>query len=161
MQIPKPEEKISKYFTWKEALWLPELGRMADETDGLDEKIFDNLKVLFGKMDKVREYLGKPIIVTICFRSMEYHLDLYKRINAKRLAKGLPELKVPMASAHLKGMAVDFVVKGISCDDVKKKILDDKMLDIWIMRMENNGPGAGWIHLDIKAKGPSGRFFNP
>ncbi len=159
MQIPKPDEKISKYFTWKEALWLPELGRMADESDGLDEKTLDNLKVLFGKMDKVREFFGKPIIVHICFRSMQYHLDLYKRINEKRKANGLPEQNVPMASGHLKGQAVDFHVKDMTCDQVKKKILDDKMLDIWIMRMEDNGAGAGWVHLDIKPKGPSGRFF--
>jgi uncharacterized protein YcbK (DUF882 family) len=159
MQIPRPEEKISDHFTWKEALWLPELNRMADETDGVTEQILDNLKTLFHKLDKVREYFGKPITVHVCFRSMQYHLDLYKRINAKRVAQGLPEQHVPMASAHLFGMAVDFHIKDITCDDAKAKIMKDKMLEIWSMRMEDNGLNSTWVHLDIRATGPSGRYF--
>lgn len=152
-----PEAKISKYFTWREALWLPELGRMADETDGLTDEILDNLKVLFHKMDIVREYFGSPIIVHVCFRSMQYHIDLYKRINDKRKAQGLPEQHVPMGSAHLKGKAVDFHIKGISIADAQKKIVDEKKLDEWVMRMERDT--ATWIHLDINPVGPSGRFF--
>jgi uncharacterized protein YcbK (DUF882 family) len=66
-----------------------------------------------------------------------------------------------MGSMHLKGRAVDFVVKGMSCDDFKKKMLDEAKLDEWNLRMEDNGLGANWIHLDDKAPGPSGRFFKP
>jgi uncharacterized protein YcbK (DUF882 family) len=149
-----------KYFTWKEALWLPEEKRAVSE-DELTEEIKNNLINTFQWMDKVREWVGKPITVTIALRTMKYHLELYKRINAKRTAKGLPELRVPMGSMHLKGRAVDFVVVGMSCDDFKKKAIDEGKLEEWNLRMEDNGWGANWIHLDDKEVGPSGRFFKP
>lgn len=160
MEIPKPEEKISKYFTWKEALWLPSENRMAEDTDGVTPKVLENLTILFQKMDMVREYFGKPISVTLCFRSMAYHLGLYERINAKRVAQGIDPLRVPMKSAHLYGMACDFVVKGMKCEDVRQMILKNDKLNAWNMRMENNGKDANWIHLDLYPPGPSGRFFN-
>lgn len=154
-----PKEKISKFFTYKDALWLPEENRMATEADGVTPEILECLKHLFAKMDVVREYFGKPIRVHITFRTMQYHLNLYKQINAKRVAKGLPEVRVPMGSGHLKGKATDFDVMGMSCDDAKAKILADKKLDEWNMRMENNGKGASWVHLDELPVGPSGRYF--
>lgn len=139
-----PKSQISKYFTWKEALWLPRWDRMADESDGLNAQVMDSLKVLFAKMDVVREYFGAPIIVHVCYRPEEYN----------KLIGGAPQ------SAHRLGMAVDFSIKGISCDDARKKIMDEKMLEIWNMRMEDL-PGSNWIHLDIRAPGPAGRFFKP
>ena len=149
-----------KYFTWKEALWLPQEGRAVSDSE-ITPEIKNNLIRSFQWMDKVREWIGKPIIVTIALRTMAYHLDLYKRINAERAKKGQPELRVPMGSGHLKGRAVDFVVKGMSCDDFKEKILSEGKLDEWNLRMENNGKGANWIHLDDMQVGASGRFFNP
>lgn len=147
-----------KYFTWKEALWLPEENRAVSEEE-LNDEIKQNLIHSFRWMDKVREWIGRPVTVTIALRTMKYHLDLYKRINAKRKSQGLPELRVPMGSGHLKGRAIDFVVKGISCDDFKAKILSEGKLDEWNLRMEDNGKGANWIHLDDMPVGPSGRYF--
>jgi uncharacterized protein YcbK (DUF882 family) len=157
-----PKSKISKYFTVKEALWLSELNRLAGlpEDDLTDEKKA-NLQKTFAWMDKVREWIGKPIKVTIAFRSLSYHLDLYRRINEKRKAQGQPELRVPMKSSHLFGNAVDFVVIGMDCDSVRQKILDEKKLEEWNLRMEDNGKGANWVHLDDRAVGPGGRFFKP
>jgi hypothetical protein len=160
--MASPKDKISKYFTYKEALWLPQENRMATEADGVDEAVLGNLKVLFGKMDLIREFLGKPIIAHICFRTMAYHLNLYKQINEKRKAQGLAELKVPMGSGHLYGQAFDFHVVGMTCDEVVKKLLDEKKLEEWGLRMEDNGAGANWVHIDTKPVGASGkRFFKP
>ena len=161
LKIPNPSEKISKYFTWGEALYLPSYNRMATEADGLTQEMLDQLKVTFTWMDKVREYFGKAIKVHIAWRSVQYHQDLYKEINAKKRAKGQPEVRVPTKSAHLDGFAVDFSVQGISCDEAKQRILDDNKLEEWNLRMEDNGKGAGWVHLDSKKPGPSGRFFKP
>lgn len=147
-----------KHFTWKEALWLPEEKRAVSEQELTDE-VRGNLVRTFQWMDKVREWVGRPITVTIALRTMQYHLDLYARINAKRKAQGLPELKVPMGSLHLVGRAVDFVVKGMTCDEFKQKVRDEGMLDKWNLRMEDNGEGAPWIHLDDREPGPSGREF--
>jgi hypothetical protein len=171
VQSPEPEKptgidwsdlnvSISKYFTVKNATWLPQEGR-AVSGEELSEEIKANLISTFQWMDKVREWAGSPITVTICIRTMKYHLDLYKRLNSQRAAEGKDPLRIPMGSMHLKGKAVDFVVKGISCDDIKKKILDEDKLEEWGLRMEDNGAGAGWVHLDDKESGPSGRFFKP
>lgn len=149
-----------KHFTWKEALWLPDEKRAVNDSELTDE-IKTNLIKTFQWMDKVREWIGKPISVTIALRTMAYHLELYRKINEQRKVKGLPEQKIPMGSMHLVGRAVDFIISGMSCDEFKTKIRADKKLDEWKLRMEKNGDGAGWIHLDDKEPGPSGREFNP
>ena len=155
-----PKAKISKYFTFKEALWLPSENRMASEADGVDEKILASLKKLFSKMDEVRELLGKPIMVHITFRTMAYHLGIYAKKNAERVSQGLPELKVPMGSAHLSGDACDFHAVGMTCDEVVAALKPE--LEQLEMRMENNGLGASWVHLDTRPVGVSGkRFFLP
>lgn len=171
-ESPKQEDKpkeldwndvsspISKYFSVKNAIWLPQENRSCSP-DELTDEIKENLKITFQWMDKVREYFGSPITVTICVRTMAYHLALYKRINEQRVKEGKPELRVPMGSMHLKGKAVDFVVKGLSCDEARERILKDKKLEEWGLRMEDNGKGSNWIHLDDREPGPSGRFFKP
>ncbi len=155
-------EKIPgcRYFTWKDALWLREENRAVSDEE-LTEEVKASLIRTFQWLDKVREWVGLPIIVTIALRTMSYHLALYKRINEQRKAKGLPELKVPMSSYHLVGRAVDFVVKGMTCDEFKAKVRKEGKLEEWKLRMERNGDGAEWIHLDDKEPGPSGREFNP
>ena len=148
------------FFSWREALWLPEEKRAVSDLE-LTEELKGNLINTFRWMDKVRNWIGRPITVTIALRTLSYHLDLYKRINAKRKAQGLVELKVPMGSFHLLGRAVDFVVVGLSCDDFKALVLKENKLEEWGLRMEDNGEGSNWIHLDDKTPGPSGRFFKP
>jgi len=158
----EPSDKISKYFTYKEALWLPQENRMAEIGSEVDDTSLENLKILFSKMDLIREFLDKPIIVHITFRTMEYHKKLYEQINAKKKAQGLPEVKVPMGSPHLYGQACDFHANGLTCDEVVKLLLDNNKLEEWQLRMEDNGVGANWVHIDIKSVGASGnRFFKP
>ena len=137
--------KISNHFTWKEALYLPQYGRLAEDSDGLNMEIRSNLCDLFNKMDAVRDFFNKPISVHVAYRSPEYN----------KLVKGASK------SCHLEGKAVDFHVVGLSCDEAKKLILDNNKLEEWSMRMENNGQGTTWIHLDLRSPGPGGRFFKP
>jgi len=152
--------KITPHFTVKEAIWLPQENRAASGEE-LTEEIKANLIETFNWLEKVRVWIGLPIIVTIALRTLKYHLALYERINAKNRAEGKPEVRVPMGSKHLNGTAVDFQVARMSCDDVRKKILDEKKLEEWNLRMENNGEGSNWVHLDSGKPGPSGRYFKP
>lgn len=138
-------DKVSKYFTLKEAIWLPKLNRAADASDGLTEAIVDNIKQIAVVLDVIREFFGKPIVVHCWFRPEAY--------NA--LVNGAKK------SMHLSALAVDFEIKGISCDDAKKMLIDGNKLEELNLRMEDNGIGSGWIHLDIRAPGPGGRFFKP
>jgi uncharacterized protein YcbK (DUF882 family) len=156
----KPSDKISDHFTWKEALWLPQYARMAnEEEDGLTEDHRGNLKSLFKKMDLVREFFDSPIIVHVAYRSKKYNHELYERMNQERKEKGLPPLKETTNSPHMQGLAVDFHVKGLPCAEARKRILEAKKLEEWGMRMENIE--GEWVHLDTRQPGPSGRFFRP
>ena len=139
-----PSDKISQHFTWKDALWLPQWNRMANEQDGLTEEIKNNLKALFVKMDTVRDYLDAPIIVHITYRPGAYN----------KLVNGAAN------SAHKFGMACDFHVKDLSCDDARQQIEDDKKLIEWSMRMEKK-PASNWIHLDTRDPGAGNRYFLP
>jgi len=144
----EPSDKISKYFTYKEALWLPSWSRMAMELDGLDVAVLHRLKNLFSLMDHVREYFNAPINVHCAYRPKDYN----------ELVKGAK------ASAHLADRdmlaAVDFDVKGMDCKTAITRILNSNLLDTLKLRMENNGPNPTWVHLDTKPCAKD-RYFTP
>jgi uncharacterized protein YcbK (DUF882 family) len=136
---------ISTHFTWHEALYLPQYAREATDADGLTQIIRANLVVLFSKMDKIRDHFGKPMNVHVSFRSEAYN----------KLVGGAPH------SAHMQGMACDFDVADMKCDDVRDDIEKNGLLESLSMRMEKK-PGSSWVHLDI-APVPTGgnRYFIP
>jgi uncharacterized protein YcbK (DUF882 family) len=139
----KATDKIGKYFTVKEALYLPTWGRLANENDGLDAKVKANLIRAFSVMDKIREIFGKPVIVHVAYRPRAYNT----------LIGGATQ------SAHIFGIAVDFHIAGITCDEARN-ILKPKLEELKI-RMEDL-PGSSWVHIDLRQI-PSGsrRFFRP
>lgn len=140
--MTKKSSNISTYFEWKEALYLPRWNRQGEEKDGLTEGIRDNLKILFNKMDKIRELIGKPVVVHCAWRPKEYNKQIGGATN----------------SAHIQGMACDFSVKDMDCDDIRKTILPH--LEEWNIRMEDL-PGSNWVHIDYRQVGPGGRYFKP
>ena len=61
----------------------------------------DNLAVLLEKINKIRIAYNKLMTVTSGYRSLQEHLDIYKR-------KGITDQnRIPMKSAHLVGLACD------------------------------------------------------
>jgi len=150
-----PQSKISKYFTVNEAIQLREWKRLANESDGLDDKVKENLYSIFQKMDTIREFLGKPVYIRSAYRPGEYNVAIG---GAKR-------------SAHIADAeyaAVDFWCDmdsdgdkdGEDCDLIKVALMNK--LEGWGLRMEDNGKGARWVHLDNKPVPPGGnRFFKP
>lgn len=135
---------ISKHFSWEEALYLPQWSRQADELDGLSDVIKANLVSLFNKLDIVRDYFQKPIIVHVTYRPLEYN----------KLIGGAPN------SSHIQGLACDFHIDGLVCDDARQTILDNNKLEEWNMRMENR-PESNWIHLGNDAIPGHNLFFLP
>lgn len=81
-------------------------------------------------LDNVRDFFGRPINVHCWLRPTAY--------NA--LVKGAP------ASAHLLGLATDFDVVGMSCDDAKAALLKAGA-SVYPGRGELNS--TNWIHLDL------------
>jgi uncharacterized protein YcbK (DUF882 family) len=141
------DEKIPgcQYFTWKEALWLNRWNRAAIESDGFTDTVRRNLENTFRWMDKIRQWIDKPIKVHVAFRPTPYN----------------KEVGGATQSAHLDGRAVDFSISGMTCDEFKRQADEDNKLEEFGLRMEDNGNGASWIHLDDKTPGVSGRFFKP
>lgn len=137
--------RISKHFSVKEALQLPQWNRRATKQDGLTLEVWENLKLLFSKMDVIREHFGCQIIVHCAYRPPAYNAQVGG-------ARG---------SSHLSGMACDFHVVGMSCDAVRAEILKAGLLEKLGLRMEDL-PNSNWCHVDLRKPGPSGkRFFKP
>lgn len=146
-----PKSKISKYFTVHEALYLPswELHHIPSEQE---KAAIINMAQ---KMDLVREYLGNAIIVHCWIRpksvnqpkSARYHLKNY---NAA--CGGAP------GSAHMEGIAVDFHVAKMTCDEARHLLVSK--LDEFKIRMEDIS--GNWVHVDMRNPAPKkSRFFKP
>jgi uncharacterized protein YcbK (DUF882 family) len=150
MQSFNPQDKISQHFTYKEVLWLPSWNRLGNESDGLDDNVLARLKGIAEKMDMVREYFGKPINVHVCWRPVAYNKQIG---GATRSAH--------CASVGIEA-AMDFDVKGLTCDEVRDIINQNNKLEEWGLRMEDNGKGSNWVHLDTRQPLPGHpRFFKP
>ena len=138
-----PSAKVSNHFTVKDCLWLPQWKRLATEEDGLADYIKKNLINLCKQMDHIVDLVGKPPKVHVTYRPEEYNI----------LVKGAPN------SGHKYGQAMDYSFPGMTCDDVRKMILINGMLEKLDLRMEDL-PGSNWIHNDtcsVKYR----RFFKP
>ncbi len=136
-----PASKVSEYFTVRECLWLPTWKRMANEEDGLNDSVKSNLITLCKTMDKIRDVLGQPIAVHCMYRPGPY----------SKLVGGSE------TDVHTLGQAIDFDCNPhMTCDEVKTKLLP--LLEQYGLRMEDNGVGSGWVHLDTHPVGHA-RFF--
>lgn len=136
-----PTQQISKYFTWKEAIYLNSWNRLASTSDGLTEEVQRNLVGLFFTMDKIRQLMGRPIIVHCAFRSLEYNKLIGGSTN----------------SQHLYGCACDFHVQGLDCQQARE-LLKPHLEELQI-RLENNT--GNWLHVDVKKiEAGQNRFFS-
>jgi uncharacterized protein YcbK (DUF882 family) len=147
LKIPAPDDRISRHFVWREALWLPRWNRMANESDGLNQQTLDNLTWFFKTIDLVREYFASSMIVHVCYRPKEYNELVGGAKNSAHLALLPGEA------------AIDFHVSGMACDDAREKIMKDNKLEDWKLRMEKM-PGSNWVHLDSR-KPTLSRYFIP
>jgi hypothetical protein len=144
--------QITEHFTVGEALYLPTF--KIYHKPGDEEKA--NIVNLFTQLELVRTSLGDhPINILCCIRPVAVNCDnpAFWGRNYNQLVGGA------LGSAHIVGMAADFTVSTITCDEVRSLVVPE--LNDLQMRCENK-PGSGWVHLDIRDPGPSGkRFFLP
>jgi hypothetical protein len=143
-----PEAKISKFFTVKEACWLPSWSIMHIPSE--EEK--QNIIKQAAKMDLIRGFFGVSIRVHCWIRPILNNPN--SEFNGKdynALVKGAKN------SAHKVGLATDYDVEGLNCDDVRAKL--EPKLEQWQIRMEKM-PGSDWIHNDC-APVIAYRYFNP
>ena len=145
-----PAEKITPHFTVKDALWLPTWGRLANESDGLDDTIKANLIQTCEIMERIRVILGVPINVNCMYRPKNYNAI------------------IPGAaahSAHVEGLACDYEANlGMgdlvaNCNEARKILLP--CLEQFQIRMENK-PDGNWVHNDLRPVPAGGhRYFIP
>ena len=159
-----PKQKLSKYFTVHECLFLPSWGIYHVPSE--EEKT--NLLQLLVKMDQVREFLGKPINVHCVIRPGKVNNPNFDpktvRVKDTHQQSALDALDYNMYvcgaqhSSHKDGLAMDFDC-GEDCDNTRTKLL--VKLEEFELCMENlKGP---WIHLDISPPSKHGghRYFIP
>lgn len=131
---------LSKYFTVKEALWLNSWKKMALPTAEQRQNIYR----MALKMDEIREFLGVPLHVTSWLRPEDYN----KVIGGSK------------RSYHMKGLAVDFVSRKMSAEEMRQKLLP-KLEELGIRMEDNKHIGKGnWVHVDLGGV-VFKRFFKP
>lgn len=144
----------ANHFKWREALHLNSIGVFHVPSDHEIQSII----LTCTRLDKVREFLGKPISVNCWIRpnSVNCSDPKYTGFDYNKLVNGAK------ASAHIFGLAVDFVVSGLSVDEVMKLITPK--LEEFKLAAENNGSitNRNWVHLQSRPL-PDGsyRVFNP
>jgi len=139
-------KRLSKYFTWQEALWLPRWSIVAEPT----REQIENIRDLAHRLDFVREYLGVPLLVTSWLRPL-----VPSRGDYNAAIGGAP------ASYHRVGSAADLAPKGMSVDDAMEAI-GERGLALLGLRAEDNGESKGrpWLHFDT-GKVHNERIFKP
>jgi len=137
------KDMITPHFSWKEALFLPTWNRMANTSDGLNDQVKANLTKVFSVLEEIRTLWGnKPITISCAYRPKAYN--------------ALPSIGGAPKSAHIDGMAIDFYISGVKCDEVRKTLIP--LLDTFKIRMEHKD-GSNWVHIDIRQSTP--RYFIP
>ena len=119
----------------------------------LDSDETDNINSLLEKINKVRTLYAKPMIVTSGFRSLQDHLRIYAD-------KGITDIKkIPMASRHLYGEAVDISdPDGKLAEWTKNNVAALEEIGLWC---EDLAHTKGWVHYQIVAPKSGNRFFIP
>lgn len=138
-----PTQQVTPHFSVHECLYLPTWSRLANESDGLTDDIQNQLVLLCITLEKLRNFLGVPFNVHCMYRPPAYN----------------DSIGAPTNDVHSMGQAVDFDCgPNVTCDQVKGHLMP--VLEQYGIRMENNGNGANWVHVDIHPVGFA-RFFNP
>jgi hypothetical protein len=144
-----PAAMVTTHFNVSDCLMLPTWGRLANESDGLDDDVKANLVTLCNHMETIRQFIGnKPIQSHCAYRPAAYN----------ELIGGAPH------SAHVIGKAMDFHVVEYGgnngCDYVRGLLVPQ--LQEWGVRMEDTSEKANrdWVHIDFAQPNPN-RFFKP
>lgn len=107
-----------------------------------DHRLLDTLLV-------IREKIAKPIYVNNWDMGGDFSQRGF-RCNICPLVKEKTSLEKLYVTAHSQGMGVDFDVKGMSAEEVRKWIKDNQILLPHPIRLEED---VNWLHLDTRSDG--------
>ena len=128
--------QLSKYFTLAEMTRSTEGKRRGIPNVPTEAEIVQLKNLCVNVLDKVREYFGKPLIVSSGFRGTELN----------RLLGGEPD------SQHKKGQAADIEIDGVSNTAIFMYITKNLEFDQCIAeKLRREDGSAGWIHVSFNA----------
>lgn len=122
-----------------------------------------NLMHLHLALNRVRQQYAKPMVVTSGYRSKEDQFRIYKEINDDRKQRGLPELRVPLGSMHLRGAAADIADPDRELASWCK-VNETKLYEwgLWVEDLgETENGRRSWVHLQVLPPRSGSRFFLP
>jgi peptidoglycan hydrolase-like protein with peptidoglycan-binding domain len=125
--------------TWHQALYLPSWGRHvkpSDVTNTTMDTVLANVEKQAAALQKVSNHFGKSIVVHCWVRPPAYNKQIGGASN----------------SAHLRGMATDFHMVGLTAEAVRKELKANPKL--YPGTGENN---VSWVHIDLEHHA----WFNP
>ena len=139
---------ISKYFDKEEVL-----SKHACESGGGYELLHTDLQKL---VVWIREKLGRPMYANNWKSGGQFSQRGY-RTNDDPVCKAQ---KFAPGSAHFKGKALDFDVKGMTAEQVRKWLFDNQEEAPVRFRVEK---GVNWVHVDVMPHKASDKvyFFYP
>lgn len=111
---------------------LPEFA--SKDGSAFPEEVKSNLVILANQLEVLRKHFGKPITVTSGYRSEAHNLRIGGEKN----------------SFHVKGMAADIKIEGISPYMVGKQI--EMLIDAGKMLQGGIGIYPTFTHYDIRQK---------
>lgn len=103
----------------------------------------------------IRKKIGKPIYVN----NWQIGGNLSQRgirCNVCVLVKEKTALEKVYMSAHLQGLGIDFDVKGMSAEEVRRWIEKNQILLPYAVRLED---AVSWVHLDLRNDGTKGKVI--
>lgn len=125
--------KISKYFTERESTVSATGERLKIKNIPTQDKK-DNILYTASRMDKIREYLGVPLIVLSWFRTEE----LNKAVKGSK------------TSAHKEGLAVDVYSTKMSSKEIYNKLIEAQKKGIIQFDQLIYYPNQNFVHIGFK-----------
>ncbi len=105
-----------------------------NDASPVPEEYMDNVILLTEQLQKIREHFDKPIVVISGYRSPDYN----KKIGgAKR-------------STHMKAMAADIVISGVSSVEIWKVV--KQMIADGVIHKGGVGLYETFVHYDIRGR---------
>jgi hypothetical protein len=132
-------DHITMHFRWHHALYHPQWESHVFPT----QNEYDNILKMALRLERVRKVFKRDITVLSWLRRPKYN----KMIGGAK------------HSAHINGLAVDFIVDGMKAHDTRLQLIPH--LETLKIRMEKLDPNQHWVHIDLKEPGITGRYFVP
>lgn len=107
-----------------------------------DPRLLDTLLV-------IREAINKPIYVNNWDMGGEFSQRGF-RCNRCNLVKEKTALEKLYVTEHSQGMGIDFDVKDMTAEEVRKWIVSNKILLPHPIRLESD---VNWVHLGVRTDG--------